>query len=460
MLLVALFLPWMGAAVLALLDGRRRGVGWLAVGVLGACLAALALLTFQVAAGGPVATVAGGWPAHVGIALRADALGLPFAVVSVVVLFAALVHEVLLGVHERTLPALVLFLAAGLTGLFFTADVFNFYVFFEVAMTASFVLASYGRREREVRAALVFAVVNLLGSAIFLSGVAALYHVTGHLYMPEVARVAAAGEPGDVLLVAALLFVALSLKLGLFPFHFWLPPIYRDAWPSVAAMLSGAVANIGSYGFLRFGADLLPGPLGLAAPVLLVLGALSLVYGAIQAVSVRTAGEMLAYSSIGQAGYILLALGMGGPGGMAAAVLYALVNALTKGLLFLATGLRGPLVGAAFLIGALGVVGVPPTAGFFGKAALFRAATAQDRPAVVGIIAVGAGLSLVYMFRTYQREFWAGDRAGERSPPAPRTALLGLALLVLALGLWPEPLLSLSVRAAAGLGVAATGAAP
>jgi multicomponent Na+:H+ antiporter subunit D len=461
-LVLPLGLAWIGAALLALLDGRRRPIAWTAVGLAAATVVALAGLARDVATTGAVQTVTGGWPAGIGIALRADAAGVAFALVSALVVLAALAHEVLVGVHERTLPALFLFLQAGLTGLFLTADVFNFYVFFEVCMIASFVLTSYGQRQREARAALVFTVVNLLGSVLFLSGVAALYRVTGTLDMREIAARAAGGDPGRVLVVAVVLFVAFSLKLGLFPFHFWLPPIYRDAWPSVAAVLSGAVANIGAYGLLRFGVEILPAQLAVGAPVLVLLGAVSLVYGAQQAVCVRTPAATLAYSAIGQGGYILLALGAGGIG-VAAAVLYALVNALSKALLFLATGARGWPVGAAFAVGALSVAGVPPAAGFLGKASLFRAVLATDVPVpgelLAALVALGGALSFVYMFQTYQRGWWRERESTESSGAPVRAVVVVLAAAVLALGLWPEPLLSVSDGAARALGGASMQAA-
>ena len=101
----------------------------------------------------------------VGIPLRIDLLGITFALLSLGVLIAALVFEVLSGVRSRTFPATVLFLAAGLTGLFMTGDAFNFYVFFEIAMIASYILTGYGQEARQLRAATIFIVVNLLGSA-------------------------------------------------------------------------------------------------------------------------------------------------------------------------------------------------------------------------------------------------------------------------------------------------------
>jgi multicomponent Na+:H+ antiporter subunit D len=293
--------------------------------------------------------------------------------------------------------------------------------------------------------------VNLLGSVLFLSGVAALYHVTGTLDMQQIGTRMLAVEPNSSILIATLLFVAFSLKLGLFPFHFWVPPVYRDTHPAVAAMLSGAVANIGSYGLLRFGAEMLPYELRFGAGVLLVIGAASILYGALVAVSGREAADVLAYSSIGQAGYMLVALAVGGPVGYAAAVLYAVVNAGNKTLLFLATGLRGPLVGAAFAIGAFSVAGIPPAAGFLGKLALFQVGIEQSSPALIGLIFVGGALSFVYMLRIYQRTHWVAQPSARASRASARMLVAVLALAVLVVGAWPEPLLAVSRDAAAAL---------
>jgi len=457
-----LLLGWVAAAALALADGRRRAVGWAALAALAATAALLCVLAGQVFADGPRQTVAGDWPAGVGIVLRADALGVLFAVLSAVVLLAGLAHELLSGHRGRLFPALVLFLGVGLTGLFLTGDVFNFYVFFELTMLASYVLAAYGGEGRELRAGFVFAVVNLLGSFLFLLGVAAVYHVTGTLEMEAVADRIARGETATAVLIAVFFLVAFGIKLGLFPFHFWLPPVYASARPGVAAMLSGAVANVGSYGLLRFGAGILPAELRLGATVLLVLGTASILYGALQAVSRRSASEVLAYSAIGQAGYVLVALGIGGPAGLAAAVVYSVANSLNKTLLFLAVDLRGWLVGPAFAVGAFSVAGIPPSAGFFGKLALFQAGVEEGSIALVALLFVGGALSFLYMFQIYQHDFWRPEQGkpppAERGPSSPfalRAVALMVAALVVGLGLWPEPLLAAGREAAEALGALA-----
>ncbi len=448
-----LALLWPGGLLLAIADGRRRAAGWAAVLVLAAAVAVLAVLLAEVLRDGPVTVVLGGWPADVGIRLRADALGAVFALLSAAVILAALVHGVLTGVDQRLFPALTLFLALGLTGLFITGDVFSFYVFFELAMLASYALTAGGREARQLSGALVFAVVNLLGTFLFLLAIAALYRATGTLEMVEIARRTGGIESSTSLLIAVTFFVAFGIKLGLFPFHFWLPAVYASASPAVASMLAGALANIGGYGLLRFGAGLLPRELALAAGVTIAIGTVSIVYGALQAIARRSTREVLAYSSIGHAGYVLVALGIGGRVGLAAAVLFTLTNALNKALLFLAVDLRGPLLAACFAMGAFSVAGVPPSAGFFGKAALFDAGVNAGSVAVVVLLFVGGALAFVYLFQIYAHDHWRpGLYPASRWAPAAQRAMPALlALAVLVLGLWPEPLLAMSERAARDL---------
>lgn len=463
LLALSVLVPWVLGTCLALLDGRRRWVGWLALGGLGVAFALLVALGYRLIEEGQVAVVAGGWREGVGITLRADPLGIAFALVSAGVVLVSLLWEVLSGVATRTFPALVAFLYAGLTGLFLTGDAFNFYVFFEISMTAAYVLTGYREQDYQVRAAFIFAIINLLGSVMFLIAVAGLYHLTGTLDMSTMAERIRDVSPSSVISISVAIFVAFCLKLGLFPFHFWLPAVYVGSHPPVAAILSGALANIGSYGLLRFGAGIMPEELALGATVVLVLGAASLVYGALQAISRHATVEVMAYSAIGQAGYILVALAIGGTVGYAAAVVYAVINSLNKALVFLSAGLRGPAVGAAFAVGAFSVVGVPPMGGFVGKLALFRTSIEAGSVLLTALIFLGAALSFLYAFQVYQRHFWAkGSRQHEKADPASaRILVVALAALLVAVGVWPEPLLALGEAAAAVLagGADARGAA-
>lgn len=444
------------AIALALMDGRRRLAGVLAITALAAATAALAVLMAKVGFDGPQEVVAGGWPIDVGIRLRVDALGAVFALTTSAVLLVSMIQAHVTGVASRTMPALTMFMALGLTGIFLTGDVFSFYVFFELAMIGAYGLtAAEGIAGGRFRAGFIFAVVNLIGSFVLLIAIGALYRATGTLEMIEVARRAAVIDPQTAILLAVTFFVAFGVKLGLFPFHAWLPSVYLGVPPHIAAMYAGALANIGAYGLLRFGGAILPRELEISATAIIILGGVSIVYGAIQAVSRRDTREVIAYSAIGHAGYVLVALGFGGPVGLAAAVIFSVANALNKALLFLAAELRGPLVASAFLIGALSVAGVPPTAGFFGKAALFEAGVEAESIAGLVLLVVGGALTFVYVFQIYQHDRWRPREERERVMPTARASLaqrsvaIVVALVVLVIGLWPQPLLAVGEQAAA-----------
>ena len=221
----------------------------------------------------------------------------------------------------------------------------------------------------------------------------------------------------------------------------------------MAAILSGALANIGSYGLIRFGGDILPRELTYAEPALLVLGTLSILYGGMQAISRRDIPQVLAYSSIGQVGYIMIALALGPKVGFSAVILFAVVNSLNKTVLFLGEQLRGRLAGAILFIGGFSVAGIPPVVGFFGKTSLIQAALEDDRPWLVALIVAGGALSLIYMMQPFIRIFWVDpEHEGEHPSPVDRRVFVfGLAVLLVMMGIWPQPLLSLSDHAASVL---------
>lgn len=451
MMVLPLGLLWFGAVLLSVLDGTRPRHALLSIAIMAAALVATLALGVDVWLNGTREMVAGGWEPGVGISMRIDTLGIIFAVLSQTVLLAALIFETASVIKARIYPAMVLFMGVGLTGVFFTGDAFNFYVFFEISMISAYVLSSYGETPRQFRAAFTFTVVNLLGSILFLIAIAALYHITGRLDMVGIKAQIPLVAESPATLIATIMFVAFGVKLGLFPFHFWLPAVYTGVRPSVAAILSGALANIGSYGLLRFGADLLPRELAEGSTVLIVLGSVSIIYGGVQSISRHSPNEVLAYSSIGQVGYIMIALAIGGPVGLAAAILYAVVNGLNKALLFLSVSMRGWLAGAAFAAGAFSVAGVPPVAGFLSKLVMFQVGAEDESWYILGLVFLGGALSFLYMFQLYRRQFWIPRDDESESATLPQIIVGIMALGVLFIGVYPQPMLEFSQRAAGSL---------
>jgi multicomponent Na+:H+ antiporter subunit D len=447
----AIVAPW-SAAALALVPPGRRGVPP-AIAVLAGAMVLLGVLLADALAGGGTEVVAGGFAQGIGIRLAPTPAGLAFALLTDGVLLCALLAEEQPGRGRRETAPATLLLAAGLTGLFLTADVFSFYVFFELSMIAAYALVATGEDQRELGSAFVFAIANLVGSTILLIGVAGLYHLTGTLDMSQAAEALRTADDAAVTLVAATFLTALLIKLGLFPFHGWLPAVYAGARPAVAAMLAGALANIAGYGLVRLGAGLFGEQLELAGPVLIALGAVSALYGGLLALARDALPEVLAYSSVAQAGFIVLALGIGGPAGLSAALVVALANGATKALMFVGAELRGRLRSAALILGAMSIAGVPPSAGFVGKLELVRATGETAAWWALGAVVAASALGFGYAWRIHAHDAWR-DRSElppERASWLPRVATLILLAAVLAAGLWPEPLLRVGTNGGATL---------
>jgi multicomponent Na+:H+ antiporter subunit D len=368
-------------------------------------------------------------------------------------------------------------------------------------LMASYVFVAFYGGAKHTAAAFRYLVPNVLGSAFLLFGIGGLYATTGTLNMAEMARrladPAAHGvDAGPVLGLSVLLLAAFALKAGLVPFQFWVPSAYRAAPLPVAAMLAGATKKVGMYAIVRLyftvladanvsiDAPWLPGDSALAflAPILLAMGVASILLGGVGAVTRDTVDEILAYSSIGQVGFIAIPVAMAAAAesesvrrvGVAAGLVYAIHHALAKGLLFLsASTLRSttgttslselggfsrqsPVFAGAFLVGSLSLVGVPPLTGFFGKFLVLEVAVRRlgelrlAAPVVLALVG-GAVLTIVYTTRMWLRVFW-----GSRSPsvaeasvdPAQVTLLAALAAAIVVLGVGFDPIYRFAAEAA------------
>ena len=500
-LVVAPVLVALGTAVVAtLLRGRA---GWQARASVAGSLAyllAVAALFRTVATGGTLVYQVSAWPAPFGISLVADPLAtLMLALAAVVALAGALYAVQTVGAFAQGLAFHPLYhlMLVGISGAFLTGDLFNLFVWFEVLLMASYVLVVLYGGPTETRGALGYVVLNLAGSAVMLLAIGGLYAVTGTLNLADMSRrladPAASGvDPAPVLGLSALLFAVFALKAGLVPFHFWVPGAYRAAPAPVAAVLAGVVKKVGVYAILRlyftvFASAALPvslpgiggrSVLAFFGPVLFVTAAASIVVGGVGAVDRPDLDGLLAYSSIGQLGFIVLPLAVAAAVpdlatlAVTAALVYTLTHGVAKALLFLASGTveastgtdrfadlgglaaRSPVLAGAFFVGALSLVGVPPLVGFLGKLFVFDALGRAGAELALGVALVGALLTIVYVSRAWNRAFWGPSTPSVEtaSPAAGHVAVVaGLAVLVVVLGVGADPV----VRAAEAGAVAA-----
>ncbi|WP_435143988.1 complex I subunit 5 family protein [Halobaculum sp. P14] len=467
-IVIAPLLVALGTAILTLLtrfDGRvERAVSLLGGAAYFAATAALFnRIVLEPANPAAVPYYVSNWPAPFGITLVADALSAFMLGVAGLVALPALVYATVYidEVGQRlSFHPLFHFMLVGVSGAFLTGDVFNLFVWFEVMLMSSYVLVLFYSGPTHTRAALTYVVLNLVGSAVMLVAIGGLYATTGTLNMADMAVRLAHPAAYDVELaptlgLGALLLAVFALKAGVVPFHFWVPSAYRAAPAPVTAVLAGVVKKVGVYAVIRLFFTVFGGAayadastFGYLAPVLFVMAAASIVYGGVGAVGREDVDGLLAFSSIGQVGFIVLPLSVamaaptastaffGGSTlavlGVAAALVYAFNHAVAKSLLFLVSGAiytavgttefdrlgglarRAPLLAAAFLLGALSLVGLPPLVGFFGKLLVFRVATEATAAGVAGALApaalavalVGAVLTIAYVTRAWNAVFW------------------------------------------------------
>ncbi len=438
------------------------------------------------------------WPAPFGITLVADELAVFMLAMSGVVSLAAVAFAVFyvddFGQRVAYHP-LYHFMLVGVTGAFLTGDVFNLFVWFEVMLMPSYVLVAFYSGESETMAALRYVVLNLVGSALMLVAVGGLYATTGTLNMADMARrladASAYGiDPAPVLGLAAILFAVFALKAGLVPFQFWVPSAYQAAPAPVSAALAGITKKVGVYAIIRlyftvFAAGTIPAGLGLPGmsgtsflaffgPVLFLVAAGSIIIGGVGALNQPNLDKVLAHSSIGQVGFIVLPLAIVATGseslqvvGITAALIYALNHAIAKSLLFMVSGTiseavgsirfedlggltgRTPVISGTFFVGGLALVGIPPLSGFFGKWFVFDTATRAADAGVgratvaLAIALVGAILTIAYISRTWNRGFWGEETQPVIAATRPRALVVVIGLLaavVVAIGVGFDPI--------------------
>jgi multicomponent Na+:H+ antiporter subunit D len=458
----------------------------------------VAVLAYTVLPGTVLSYQLSAWPAPYGITLVADALSvfilLLTAIVSGGVLLYALSHIDAFGQQVAYHP-LFAFMLVGVSGAFLTADIFNMFVWFEVMLMSSYILVVLYSDRGQTRAALQYVVLNIIGSVIMLLAIGGLYATTGTLNMADLAvRLADPAayniQMRPVLGLSTLLFAVFALKAGIVPFQFWVPRTYSAAPAPVAAMLAGVTKKVGIYAIIRlyftvFAAAALPDSgvvsvlsgstvLAFFGPVLFLMAMASIVIGGLGAVSRDTVDELLAYSSISQVGFIVLPLTVAAtvPGirtlAVTATLIYALNHAVAKSMLFLVTGtlyqstgstkfadLSGlaettPVLAAAFFIGALSLIGVPPAMGFFGKLLIFNAMTQSIAFGALAVAVTGSLLTIVYVSYAWNSVF-CGDPLEMELVPVSRVqggVVALLAGILILLGLWFELVFTVAHAAA------------
>ena len=373
-----------------------------------------------------------GWTAPLGIEWVADGLASVILVLLSVlgllgVVFTGPTSPKALGgriVHYYTL--ILLFFSA-LTGIVFARDLFNLFVFLEVAAISSYALIGVAGG-RALFAAFRYLILGTIGASIYLLGVSYLYAVTGTLNMADMAD----KLPfllGSKALVGGLLFIfiGLGIKMALVPFHAWMPEAYAYAPDSVSPILASLLTKIALLAWVRIIYWVLNASIVVyGIPILLlvaVLGALAAVIGASLALAQRDLKMMFAYGGISHIGIILIGIGQGNQTGFVGGIFYLLNDAVMQAALFFLAGVafchygvrtiddigrvgkQAPWLSGSLIVIALGMVGLPPTGGFFGKWNIILGALEAGNYVSVAAVVLSTLLTLAYFIKLFEGLF-------------------------------------------------------
>jgi len=436
----------------------------------------------------------GGWRPPWGIEYRVDHFNAYMLVlVSSLALISAIYAK---RTVESELPdriglfwSLYLLLITGLIGILVTGDMFNLFVLLEVASLTSYALIAIGKG-RAPLASFRYLIIGTMGASFYLIGLGYLYIMTGSLNMEDL-RILLPPLYSTTAVKAAFVFILIGfgIKIALFPLHAWQPDAYTYAPSAVSIIISTAMAKTSTYALIRiifsvftlkFITDFLP-----LFDILCWIAATAIVVGSIVAIVQHNLKKMLAYSSIANVGYIVLAIGLSPftSLGLTPALMHILNHAVIKGCMFMVAGAfiyktdlwdirefeglgrRMPYTCFAMILAALAMIGMPPSAGFVTKWYLILAALDAKKYLFVAVIFFSTLLMIIYFWRVVEIMYIRADTRGGKTlafqvdevPPSMLIPSLSLAVLTFVIGIiWISGLLTpllTAINSGFGLGV-------
>ncbi|MEA2973820.1 MAG: NADH-quinone oxidoreductase subunit [Actinomycetota bacterium] len=470
-LTLLVLVPALGAGLVALLPKERDDVVarvGLGIALLVGLLSLILLFDFDTGDGGFQFVSAHPWIESFGISwkLGVDGISLFLVVLSGILFPLAIagpqVHHDLKGY-----VAWMLLLEAGCIGVFLSLDLFLFFLFWEIVLVPMYFLIGGWGYERRVYATLKFFIYTMLGSALMLVGILALVFIsqkaTGNLTFDLVSLAEGQSVAENTARWLFLAFAAsFAIKCPIFPVHTWLPDAHTEAPTGGSVILAGVLLKLGTYGFVRFGLYLFPTAVVDLAPVFLTLGVIGIIYGALVATMQKDLKRLVAYSSVAHLGFIVVGVFGLSKQGLQGGVLQMINHGISTGALFLLVGMvyerrhtrliadlggiqkSAPLFAAVFTVVMLSSIGLPGLNGFVGEFLILLGTFVTHRWwAVVGTI--GVILAAIYLLWAYQRVFHGEPTGGNATfaemTTRERVVMAPLVLLIVALGVYPKPML-------------------
>jgi len=444
-------------------------------------LASSTLLLLAALRDGFVVFQAGNWAAPFGITLIADVFssGLVF-VTGVLTFLASLYYEgsKLNSSVSSIFHPILHFLVFGLTGAFLAGDVFNLYVWFEVMLVSSFVLFTLGGARSQLEGSIKYVAINVVSSSLFLAGIGMLYGLTGTLNMADLAmKLPMVENQGMVTLASIFFLVSFGIKAAIFPVFFWLPASYHTPPIAISSLIVGLLTKVGIYTLIRFFTLIFTSDIEYIHVILSVLAGFTMVVGVLGAAAQIDFRKILSFHIVSQIGYMVMGLVIYTPLAIAGAIFFVIHNIFVKTNLFLISGLvkethgtfalkklggvyhTFPLIALLFAISAFSLTGVPPLSGFWGKYLLALGGIKAGAYVIVAISLFVSLLTLFSMTKIWGEVFWKAkpeetllkfenQSSFIRKKWLMLIPVVLLTLLIVIMGVYSEPFIDFSMRAA------------
>jgi multicomponent Na+:H+ antiporter subunit D len=452
------------------------------ISAIGQMIVALLLLKL-VWENGIQAVQVGNWQAPFGISFAVDLLAAIMVVLAALMGLAVVIYS-LVGIDAERQSfgyfPLINILLMGVCGAFLTGDIFNLYVWFEVMLMSSFVLMVLGGERAQMEGGVKYVTLNLMSSAIFLTGLGILYGEVGTLNMADLAyKLSLAPNSNLINITAMLFFIAFGIKAAIFPLFFWLPASYHTPPAATSAIFAGLLTKVGVYAMIRSFTLFFVQDAHFNHTLILILSGLTMVTGVLGAASQFEFRRILSFHIISQIGYMIMGLGIFTKLALAGSVFYLIHHIVVKTNLFLVSGvvnrLKGtydlkklgglykayPILALLFVIPAFSLAGIPPLSGFWAKFILIKAGLETSHYLIVITALIVSILTLYSMTKIWNEAFWKKESASVSNPTSSDKVRLSsksyfslilpialLALITIIIGLYAEPFFELANRAA------------
>lgn len=464
----------------------------LTISALTGCVLLSLVIAKAVFTRGNIHYLLGGWDPPLGIELYLDPLNASMLVlVTVLGLLTAIYSKKTVAVEMADRASLFwclyLLLMIGMLGILVTGDMFNLFVLLEVASLTGYTLVGIGSGHA-LFAGFRYLIIGTIGASFYLIGIGYLYVMTGSLNMADLSHILPALYSTKAVQTAfVFIFIGFAIKMALFPLHAWQPDAYTFAPSGISVLISTAMAKTSTYALIRvifsvFTLDFIKEFLPIF-DMMCWIAAIAMVAGSIYAIRHYNFKRMLAYSSVANVGYIVLAIGLvpASLQGLNPAIIHILNHAIIKGCMFMVAGAfiyklghgdirhfkglgrRMPVTCFALLLAILAMIGMPPSAGFVTKWYLILAALEAKKYLFIAVIFVSTLLMIVYFWRLveiiYVREASDDGKASipmAEVPPSMLIPIVLLGVLTFAMGIaWMSGIMTpflIAVNSTFGLG--------